>query len=731
MDETVEISRVLFLTGSSRFVTAVRGAFADSAHVETRTAATPHAGIEILDDHDVDCVVTDYDLPDGNGIEFLEALREEYPELPVILRTDGGSERIASDAISAGVSAYVDRARDLARTADLITKTERLADVGGWEIDTETREVFWSDHLFDIFGIEADEEPPLDDALDIYHEADREMVAAAVDTALDAGEPFDIETRFRRPDGEIRWLRVQGVPVAENGRVETLRGAVQDVTERKHREQELERVSDILSKTEQIADVGGWELDAETQEIFWTDNLFELQGVDGDEEPPLEEALAVYHEDDRPRVADAVDAALNDGESFDIKARVRRPDDEIRWFRIQGVPVIEHGRVETVRGAVQDITERHSREQVLREMHDIISDRDHTFDEQVKQLLELGRTELGTAYGTLSEIDGDDYTFEVVVADDDSIQEENIVPVSATNCEIAASTEQTLVLGNVERDAPDQTHRTGFTDWGISCYLGAPVFVDDAVYGTFCFYDTEPRADQFSEWETTLVDLMSRWVSYELQRRQVTQQLHEQNEQLERFASIVSHDLRNPLSIIEGYVDLAVETGDVSELSRAKDAIERMDALIDDVLLLSRSDREIEPTTVELQGLVTNCWETVPTETAALSAETDSRIRADETRLKQLLENLFRNAVEHGGEEVTISVGDLDSGFYIEDDGPGVPPEKRETIFESGYSSNDDGTGLGLSIVDEIVETHGWEIRVTEGTEGGARFEITGVEIVE
>jgi len=73
----------------------------------------------------------------------------------------------------------------------------------------------------------------------------------------------------------------------------------------------------------------------------------------------------------------------------------------------------------------------------------------------------------------------------------------------------------------------------GYTDWGISCYIGGPVFVNDEVYGTFCFYDTEPRDTQFSGWEVTLVDLMSRWVSYELQRKQATDQLQQQNERLE------------------------------------------------------------------------------------------------------------------------------------------------------------------------------------------------------
>jgi PAS domain S-box-containing protein len=187
----------------------------------------------------------------------------------------------------------------------------------------------------------------------------------------------------------------------------------------------------------------------------------------------------------------------------------------------------------------RDITERSQqrellehRAQVLRQLHDITANHDKTFTEKIEALLALGRSELGTAFGSLSKIDGNEYTFEVVETDDDGIQAGDVVPTSATNCERVATDEQTLVLGDVARDAPDQTDRAGYTEWGISCYIGAPVFVDDEVYGTFCFYGDEPRDGQFSAWETTLVDLMSRWVSYELDRTEREQQYRRLTEQI-------------------------------------------------------------------------------------------------------------------------------------------------------------------------------------------------------
>jgi nitrogen fixation/metabolism regulation signal transduction histidine kinase len=73
---------------------------------------------------------------------------------------------------------------------------------------------------------------------------------------------------------------------------------------------------------------------------------------------------------------------------------------------------------------------------------------------------------------------------------------------------------------------------------------------------------------------------------------------------------------------------------------------------------------------------------------------------------------------------VTIRVGTFSEGFYVADDGPGIPADDRETVFEQGYTTADEGTGLGLAIVDRIADGHGWEVTVTDSETGGARFEV-------
>ncbi|WP_256403189.1 sensor histidine kinase [Halorubrum salinum] len=265
-------------------------------------------------------------------------------------------------------------------------------------------------------------------------------------------------------------------------------------------------------------------------------------------------------------------------------------------------------------------------------------------------------------------------------------------------------------------------------------------------------------------------------------------QLERQRERLEEFASVVSHDLRNPLSVAVGNVELAMEfEGDAStdRLDRALDALDWMDDLISDLLALAREGRSVEGTTPEdLTAVVEEAWRTVAPGADARLVVTGPlpRIECDRRRLRQALENLFHNALEHGtdadvaGDDfadpegrdtfddrsvppgtftdaadgdvvsdaredssvragaddpaVQVFVGRLDGGFYVADDGDGIDPADRDSVFEPGHTTAEGGTGFGLAIVDRIAQAHGWEVTLTESRTGGARFEFDGVSVL-
>jgi signal transduction histidine kinase len=237
-------------------------------------------------------------------------------------------------------------------------------------------------------------------------------------------------------------------------------------------------------------------------------------------------------------------------------------------------------------------------------------------------------------------------------------------------------------------------------------------------------------------------------------------ELERGNARLERFASVVSHDIRNPLAVAQGRLEMGLESGDREEFERAQDALFRLESLVDDLLTLAREGEAVgDPSPVDPAAVAERAWENVDTGDATLGTTPAGTLPADGDRLCQLFENLFRNSaehsstssrtgsddsVEHADEENTaglrVTVGPLPGsadgdepaggtsdgprGFYVADNGPGIPPEQRDQVFEHGFSTGEEGTGLGLTIVREIAEAHGWSVAVAESDEGGAQFEF-------
>ncbi|WP_410767222.1 response regulator [Haloferax sp. DFSO60] len=219
----------------------------------------------------------------------------------------------------------------------------------------------------------------------------------------------------------------------------------------------------------------------------------------------------------------------------------------------------------------------------------------------------------------------------------------------------------------------------------------------------------------------------SRVITSEVEHKQ---ELQWRNERLETFASTLSHDLKTPLNVAEGNLELAVQTGDETYLEEVARAHNRMENLLEELLGLARGEN-LTAELLSLEEVASNAWATVSTGGMDLTIESSDTVVANEVQLRRVFENLFGNAGKHGDAE-TVRVGILDtgSGFYIEDDGSGVLESEREKVFHSGYSTIDGSPGYGLSIVAQICDAHGWGVTITESEADGAKFEITGVDFL-
>ncbi|RCU46438.1 GAF domain-containing protein [Haloplanus salinus] len=399
-------------------------------------------------------------------------------------------------------------------------------------------------------------------------------------------------------------------------------------------------------------------------------------------------------------------------------------------------------------GLATDVTAARERQQQLRDVTARIERRnevgqafletivgsDTAFETRVERVLELGREYLGMAVGSVTDVDLETCTVAHASPSDDESAVGTTVDLAGTCCSLVAEAEAPVSFHDL--NAVTATTPVVHRRQGVAAYVGAPIFVDGALHGTVNFSDPDGRPEPFTDAERTLVRLFAQWLGGEIGRRRSRAQaagrlerLEAQNDRLDDFASVVSHDLRSPLNVAQGRLGLLRGEGWESEhLDEIEHGLARIETLLSDLLELARRGKQVSTTTaVGLADIAGNCWRTTPTAEATVDVDATRTVLADRSRLKQLLENLFRNAVAHNGDDVHVTVGDTADGFYVADDGVGVPPDDRDRIFESGYTTDADGCGLGLPIVRDIADAHGWDVTVAESTAGGARFEFTGV----
>ncbi|MEZ3165065.1 PAS domain-containing sensor histidine kinase [Halorubrum sp. RMP-47] len=318
-------------------------------------------------------------------------------------------------------------------------------------------------------------------------------------------------------------------------------------------------------------------------------------------------------------------------------------------------------------------------------------------------------------------------------------ESESFVDVNPRACELLGYSREEFLSMDPEAIHPDdiarvrkefisqiKTEGTGFTD-DLTCVTKDGDEVPTEISGAAL--TPGDKNDAAADAEPKRMIAMLRDISERVQNRQ---ELEQKVERLDRFASIVSHDLQNPVSVIQGHAELARQTGDSEHFDAIENAADRMEEMLSELLKLTREgDLVHERTEIDLAAMAQSVWADCDMAPATLEVESSTTFRADRDRLHELFVNLFENARDHGGPSTTLCVGVVDeseqNGFYVADNGTGVPAEDSDDIFEWGHTTTGDGTGFGLAIVAEIVEAHGWQIEVGESASGGARFEITGI----
>jgi len=660
----------------------------------------------LADDAGASCVVSDYEMPGMDGLDFLAAVKEQYPNLPFVMFAGQGSERVASQAIQIGVDDYLEKDTGEARYDLLAKRVDNCTTIARQQqklegihaaienaghamlvTDREGRITYANPTMASISGYSLEEIRGATPALfqsDEHGEAFYDDLWA---TILD-GEVWEGEVVNERKSGE-RYVIDQTIsPITDgDGQISGFVAINRDVTERKEGEQALALFEQAVEQNGTGISIYDDEGVVQYANAAYADTLGtttdELEGSHVSTINPAFEADRFddywdSFEDGETRRRETVNRRLDDGSEVPVDVTTTHVTYDGEEYHV---------------GTIQDITERKERERTLQMFRQAVEHAGHA----------------------------------VLVADTDG----TIEYVNPAFTEITGY-EREEAIGRTPAMLKSGEHDQPFYQQLWATVLDGAVWEGEIVNerkdgSTYHIDQTiSPITD---DGEITGFVAVNHDIT---ELKEYERELERQNDRLETFGRTVAHDLRNPLNVIDGYLDVARQVDDPSEAhERIQTAVDRMEELIEELLALAQQGKTVlDPAPCSLEDVAMTAWRNVDTGRMRLAVADDARVMMDDTRVVQLFENLARNAREHAGEDVTMRVGLLDEGFYVEDDGPGIDLDECSDVLESGFTTSEDGTGFGLAIVTQIAEAHGWTVSVCDGTDGGARFEFRDAEVV-
>ncbi len=663
------------------------------------------------------------------GFLLIEDGREQRIWEPAEVEALRAAAGIVGAAIQRRLSE--ERSRETAGQLQAVVQASPAAIVG---FDREGRVILWNPAAERTFGWAAAE--ALGAFNPLVSEAQREEFLGYVGIALGGKGWRDVEIVRQRKDGSEIDVSVSSAPLKDGrGQAIGLVSVLADITERKRAEAAaLEREERFRTLIENIPGAvyrcvvdEGWTME------FLSDDIEGITGYPASDFLGNEARTyaSVIHPDDRDRVDEAIAEAVARRSDFVVEYRLVAADSSTRWAHEKGQPVFgEGGDLLWLDGVIIDVTERKEVEEELSRAKALL--------DSVVESIPVG----------LYVKDASDLTYVRVNPAAEQIlgfREEELRGRRSLDVfppELAQPFEdwdREVLAGRSRVDAPEAPLALGGGEPKIVHTTKVPI-LDDAGRPAYLLGIAE--------------DVTERRLA-EQQREALVAQLEEQNEQLleldrmkDEFVALVSHELRTPLTSILGYLELALEEGELSAdvqhfLDVAQRNSNRLLRLVSDLLFIAQVQAgklNLDVGAVDLLRLVTECAETAlpraveKSVVLTVDAGEAPAFRGDSTRLGQVLDNLVSNAIKFTPDGGTIQVRLRSDGsravIEVEDSGLGIPEAELPHLFERFYRTTTvthlaiQGTGLGLPITMAIVEAHGGTIAV-ESVEGvGTTFRV-------
>lgn len=577
------------------------------------------------------------------------------------------------------------------------------AQVGIYIRKPEGKITYANEKFANIHGYEKDELIGMNSQKLLHPDTREEVEKLDLKDLKELNHPNEI--KVLRKDGEVRYLLNTISVIEESEREKVVLGIAKDITERKRTENELENKKSRLQRAEKIAKLGTWELDPETDELTWSNENYRIFGVPKDEQMTYDKFLELVHPDDRDFVDKKANEAFVTGE-YDIEHRIK-VNGKTKWVReIAEIIYDEDKNPKKIIGSVQDITELKKAEQSIEDLK-----------ERKENLLE-GMDRYRKIIETSPEM------ILLVEAESGKIVDANkrAENIFRSKREEIIGTKLKDHLPSEEIDSWDRIFR--IREKGDMERKKEELHIindeDDKI-------PVEVGTSSLEQEGKNIILGVFRDIS---ERKEV--------EEREKFLhSLLRHDIRNKIQVIQGYHQLLRKESALDEegceyLGKAEKAIRNSIDLIEKIRILRQAEEE-EIKEVDLVSVIDELTKSLEGQLGGMKfnlqkEDIDKLNVRGGPLLIEVFSNLIENSVKYsGGKEIRFDVTDeLDQVICtIEDDGKGISEDKKNKIFNKGYTSDDErGTGLGLFLVRKLLEIYGGSIEVKDSELGGARFDI-------
>ncbi|WP_420628846.1 PAS domain S-box protein [Candidatus Leptofilum sp.] len=652
--------------------------------------------------------MTEMPMPPEVVQEMLDVMRQtvatgkvvayEYDlQVPIGLQTfETRMVKSGSDEVISFVRNITERKRAeeaLRRSEALLNATNQIARTGGWELDLQTNELYWTDTIKEIHEVPLDYVPILEEGIEFYAPEHVPVIRDAVERAID-GEAYDVELQIITAKQKRLWVRAIGIPVYQNGEVIKLRGVFQDIHERKLADEALRQSEANLLEAQQIAKLGNFEFNLHTQQVYWSDEVYRIFGLPLKEEVTLERYQSLLAPEDFERVMTAVGEAVASLEPYTIEHDIILSNGQRKHLQAIGRPLIDAtGEVSRIFGTVQDISEAKKAEQTLHEnvvryraLFDNANDAIWVYDlEKTVVIANASACEL-TGY-SLDELIGKKYDFFTVPEEvDDAHQKFR----AATRGRITPHYIRTVLAKNGEKRICEVRIKRVEDD------AGTPLFIQGVVRDV-------------------------------TERKQAEAQIQASLQEKEVLLKEIHHRVKNNLQVISSLLDLQsayIEDDDVQEMFQESRSRVRSMALVHEQLYQSIDLAQID--FADYVHSLTSYLSRVYGQMArgvTLDVEVDNTPLSVETAvplgliINELVSNAFKHAFPNNqGGFVRVQLTAMDDQqlyLTIQDSGIGLP---AHLDFHNSPS-------LGLTIVMTLINQLKATIRHVPQEEG-TRFEI-------